>query len=43
MDNAKSIVAEIDGDVVVIDPLAEDWLTEKKRIITIRKYLNCRK
>ena len=37
VENAKAIVAEIDGDVVVIDPLAEDWLTEMKRIITILK------
>ncbi|MDM8161663.1 zinc ABC transporter substrate-binding protein [Labilibaculum sp. K2S] len=37
VENAKAIVAEINGDVVVIDPLAEDWLTEMKRIITILK------
>ncbi|PKQ65149.1 hypothetical protein BZG02_04805 [Labilibaculum filiforme] len=37
VENAKAIVAEIDGEVVVIDPLAEDWLTEMKRIIHILK------
>jgi zinc transport system substrate-binding protein len=37
VENAKAIVAEIDGEVVLIDPLTEDWLNEMKRIINILK------
>lgn len=37
VENAKAIVAEIDGEVVLIDPLTEDWLSEMKRIINILK------
>lgn len=37
VENAKTIVAEIDGEVVLIDPLTEDWLNEMKRIINILK------
>lgn len=37
VENAKAIVAEIDGEIVLIDPLTEDWLTEMKRIINILK------
>lgn len=37
MENAKAIAKEINGEVVQIDPLAEDWLTEMKRIVSILK------
>ncbi|MFA9372023.1 MAG: metal ABC transporter solute-binding protein, Zn/Mn family [Labilibaculum antarcticum] len=37
VENAKAIVSEINGEVVLIDPLTEDWLNEMKRIINILK------
>ncbi|BAX80713.1 metal ABC transporter solute-binding protein, Zn/Mn family [Labilibaculum antarcticum] len=37
VENAKAIVFEINGEVVLIDPLTEDWLNEMKRIINILK------
>lgn len=36
-DNARVIVAELKGEVVSINPLSEDWLTEMRRIIDILK------
>lgn len=37
VENAKAIMAEIGGEVIQIDPLSEDWLSEMKRIINILK------
>ncbi|WP_372752733.1 metal ABC transporter solute-binding protein, Zn/Mn family [Labilibaculum sp.] len=37
VENARVIVAEIKGEVVSIDPLSENWLSEMKRIIDILK------
>jgi len=37
VENAKAIVGEIGGEVVLIDPLAEDWMAEMRRIINILK------
>jgi len=36
-ENAKTIASEVDGEVVPIDPLNEDWLKEMNRIIKILK------
>ena len=35
VENARAIVREIDGEIILIDPLAEDWMIEMKRIINI--------
>ena len=37
VENAKAIMDEIGGEVIQIDPLSEDWLSEMKRIIDILK------
>jgi zinc transport system substrate-binding protein len=36
-ENARVIVAELGGELVSINPLSEDWLSEMKRIIDILK------
>lgn len=37
IENAKTIAAEIDADLIQIDPLSEDWLTEMNRILSYLK------
>jgi len=37
IDNAKTIAAEIDAELIQIDPLSEDWLTEMNRILSYLK------